>query len=47
VGERDGHRAIAYGSRNPLGRPVADVAGGEEAGDTRLERDGIAREEAE
>ena len=44
MGERDGHRAIAYGAGDAFCRPVADVAGGEEARDARLERERIARE---
>ena len=44
MGERDGHRALPDGSGDAFGRPVADVAGGEEAGDARLEREGVASE---
>ena len=44
MGERDGHRALADSSGDPFGRPVADVAGGEEAGNARLERERVAGE---
>jgi hypothetical protein len=44
VGQGHGHRALADGPGDALGRAVADVARGEQAGDARLEGERVAVE---
>src|SRR5262249_61342499 len=43
-GEADVHAALADGRGDHLRRPGADVAGGEDAGPTRLEQEGLPAE---
>ncbi|HYM64056.1 MAG TPA: hypothetical protein VES61_05195 [Gaiellaceae bacterium] len=42
--ERHRHRALPHGPGDALGRAAADVAGGEEARDARLEGEWVAFE---
>jgi hypothetical protein len=44
VGEHHGHRPLADGAGDPLGRPVADVARREQPGHARLQGERVAVE---
>ena len=47
VDKCDGHAALAYAAGNALDRAMTHVAGSEEPGHARLERQGLATEQTE